>query len=141
MKALTVKPGAADSARVEEGPEPPAARGALLVQALAVGVCGTDLEITAGEYGWAPPGRDRLVLGHESLGRVREAPAGGGPGPGEPVGGVGRRAGPATGSGALRLLRQRRARHVPQRGLPRTRHQGARRLRRPARRARGRVRR
>jgi threonine dehydrogenase-like Zn-dependent dehydrogenase len=41
-----------------------------------VGVCGTDVEIVAGEYGEAPPGADRLVLGHESLGRVREAPAG-----------------------------------------------------------------
>ena len=30
-----------------------------------------------GEYGWAPPGEERLVLGHESLGRVLEAPAGG----------------------------------------------------------------
>jgi threonine dehydrogenase-like Zn-dependent dehydrogenase len=45
------------------------------VQTLAVGVCGTDLEIANGEYGWAPPGRERLVLGHESLGRVLEAPA------------------------------------------------------------------
>jgi glucose 1-dehydrogenase len=25
-----------------------------------------------GKYGWAPPGKDRLVLGHESLGRVLE---------------------------------------------------------------------
>jgi glucose 1-dehydrogenase len=41
---------------------------------LAMGVCGTDLEIVRGQYGWAPPGRERLVLGHESLGRVLEAP-------------------------------------------------------------------
>ena len=34
------------------------------------GVCGTGAEIASGDYGWAPPGRDRLVLGHESLGRV-----------------------------------------------------------------------
>jgi threonine dehydrogenase-like Zn-dependent dehydrogenase len=37
---------------------------------VAVGVCGTDVEIVEGKYGWAPPGRTRLVLGHESLGRV-----------------------------------------------------------------------
>jgi threonine dehydrogenase-like Zn-dependent dehydrogenase len=40
------------------------------VEAVAVGVCGTDAEIVKGMYGWAPRGRTRLVLGHESLGRV-----------------------------------------------------------------------
>ena len=42
----------------------------MLVEALAVGICGTDVEIAEGGYGWPPPGRDRLILGHESLGRV-----------------------------------------------------------------------
>src|SRR5262245_11745675 len=42
----------------------------MLVEGIAVGVCGTDVEIVEGKYGWAPPGRARLVLGHESLGRV-----------------------------------------------------------------------
>jgi threonine dehydrogenase-like Zn-dependent dehydrogenase len=42
------------------------------VEAIAVGVCGTDSEIVEGKYGWAPPGKTRLVLGHESLGRVLE---------------------------------------------------------------------
>jgi len=56
--------------------EPDRAEGAVLVDTLAVGVCGTDIEIVRGAYGWLPPGRDRLVLGHESLGRVAEAPAG-----------------------------------------------------------------
>ena len=37
---------------------------------MAVGVCGTDVEIAEGKYGWAPPGHTRLVLGHESSGRV-----------------------------------------------------------------------
>ena len=44
--------------------------GSVLVEAVAVGVCGTDVEIVEGKYGWAPPGKTRLVLGHESLGRV-----------------------------------------------------------------------
>jgi threonine dehydrogenase-like Zn-dependent dehydrogenase len=48
----------------------------VLVQAHAVGVCGTDREILAGVYGEPPPGRTRLVLGHESVGRVLEAPPG-----------------------------------------------------------------
>jgi threonine dehydrogenase-like Zn-dependent dehydrogenase len=33
-------------------------------------VCGTDREICAFEYGTPPPGRDYLVIGHESLGEV-----------------------------------------------------------------------
>ncbi|HEY4725256.1 MAG TPA: alcohol dehydrogenase catalytic domain-containing protein [Actinomycetota bacterium] len=37
---------------------------------MAVGVCGTDAEIASGSYGWAPPGEEQLILGHESLGRV-----------------------------------------------------------------------
>ena len=47
----------------------------MLVRALALGVCGTDREIVSGSYGWAPPGQKRLVIGHESLGKVQEAPA------------------------------------------------------------------
>ncbi|MGI8449027.1 MAG: alcohol dehydrogenase catalytic domain-containing protein, partial [Streptosporangiaceae bacterium] len=70
MKAVTVTPGTAGSVRLEEVPEPDAALGSVLVEALAVGICGTDAEIAAGDYGWAPPGHDRLILGHESLGRV-----------------------------------------------------------------------
>jgi glucose 1-dehydrogenase len=76
MRALTVTPGRAGSARVTEEPEPEPGPGELLVEGLAVGVCGTDREIAGGGYGWAPAGRDRLVLGHESLGRVRTAPDG-----------------------------------------------------------------
>ncbi len=76
MKALTVVPLTKDSARLDELDEPPESDGPLLVQTLAVGICGTDIEILSGLYGWAPPGRERLVLGHESLGRVLEAPAG-----------------------------------------------------------------
>jgi glucose 1-dehydrogenase len=85
MRAITVLPGKAGSARLEEIAEPLRDEGEVLVQTLAVGVCGTDLEIIQGGYGWAPPGRDRLVLGHESLGRVLEAPAGSGLAPGDLV--------------------------------------------------------
>jgi len=74
MRALTVKPHTAGSAQLDEVPEPPDSDGPVLVETLAVGICGTDLEIIGGDYGWAPPGRDRLVLGHESLGRVAAAP-------------------------------------------------------------------
>jgi threonine dehydrogenase-like Zn-dependent dehydrogenase len=39
---------------------------------LDVGVCGTDREIVAFEYGTPPDGEDHLILGHEALGRVLE---------------------------------------------------------------------
>ncbi len=74
MRALAVRPGHSNSGRLLDVPEPSLADGALLVQALAMGVCGTDIEIIEGRYGWAPPGVDRLIIGHESLGRVVEAP-------------------------------------------------------------------
>ena len=74
MQAVTIAPGRSGSPRLEEVPEPPPEEGAVLVRTLAVGVCGTDRELIEGEYGAAPPGETRLVLGHESLGRVLEAP-------------------------------------------------------------------
>lgn len=70
MKAITVEPKRPGTTRLEEIAEPDAEDGALLVEAIAVGVCGTDAEIVEGLYGWAPQGKTRLVLGHESLGRV-----------------------------------------------------------------------
>ena len=70
MKAITVEPHRPGTARLEDIPEPDVRDGSVLVEAIAVGVCGTDVEIVEGNYGWAPEGRQRLVLGHESLGRV-----------------------------------------------------------------------
>ena len=73
MQAVTVVPGTAGSAKLDDVPEPAADLGSVVVEALAVGVCGTDVEIAGGGYGWAPPGEERLILGHESLGRVVDA--------------------------------------------------------------------
>ena len=73
MRALSVVPGRAGSLTVTEVPEPEfpgSGEHELLVDGLAVGVCGTDREIAAGKYGWAPPLRDRLVLGSESSAAV-----------------------------------------------------------------------
>ena len=64
------------------------------MEGVALGICGTDREIIAGSYGWAPPGRERLVLGHESLGRVRSVPQGSRFAPGDLVVGVVRRPDP-----------------------------------------------
>jgi glucose 1-dehydrogenase len=94
MRALTVQPGIAGTARIDDLPDPTAGADELLVEGLAIGVCGTDREIVAGDYGWAPPGRDRLVLGHESLGRVRHAPPDGDLHDGDLVVGVVRRPDP-----------------------------------------------
>jgi len=74
MRALTVHPGQPGSARLEQVDEPPDSDGTLLVETLAMGICGTDVDIVAGHYGWAPSGRERLILGHESLGRIMDAP-------------------------------------------------------------------
>src|SRR3954470_8781245 len=70
MKAITVEPKKPGTARLEDVAEPDVREGSVLVETIAVGVCGTDIEIVEGAYGWAPQGKTRLVLGHESLGRV-----------------------------------------------------------------------
>jgi threonine dehydrogenase-like Zn-dependent dehydrogenase len=94
MKAITVEPKKPGTARWEEVPEPDPRDGSVLVEAVAVGVCGTDVEIVEGKYGWAPPGRTRLVLGHESLGRVLDPGPTGGLAKGDLVVGIVRRPDP-----------------------------------------------
>jgi threonine dehydrogenase-like Zn-dependent dehydrogenase len=94
VRALGVTPGTAGSARLVDRPEPTAEPDELLVEGLALGVCGTDHEIVAGEYGWPAEGRSDLVLGHESLGRVVTAPPGSGFVPGDHVVGIVRRPDP-----------------------------------------------
>ncbi|HET7655002.1 MAG TPA: glucose 1-dehydrogenase [Acidimicrobiales bacterium] len=93
VRAITVQPGVSGSAELTELDQP-SGDGDVLVRARAMGVCGTDAEIVGGKYGWAPPGRDRLVLGHESLGEVVSAPAGASVGAGELVVGIVRRPDP-----------------------------------------------
>lgn len=94
MRALTVEPGIAGSALVTDVDEPPATDGPVVVETLAIGVCGTDLEICRGDYGTAPAGSSRLVIGHESIGRVLDVPDGTGFAPGDLVVGIVRRPDP-----------------------------------------------
>jgi len=112
MRALTVVPREAGSLQVSEFADPEAGDGEILVDGIAIGVCGTDREIAAGQYGWAPPGEHRLILGHESLGRVREAPPGSGFSPGDLVVGIVRRPDPvpcgACGHGEFDMCRNGR---------------------------------
>ena len=69
MRAVTVIPGQQGSVALTDVPEPPAEDGPIVVQTQAIGICGTDLEIINGEYGISAIGQDRLIIGHESLGR------------------------------------------------------------------------
>jgi len=85
MKALTVIPRTPDSIQLQDLPEPEVLPDEILVELLAVGICGTDREIISGKYGWAPENEDFLVIGHESLGRVIRAPKGSGFQPGDHV--------------------------------------------------------
>ena len=94
MQAITVRPSRPGSAALSDIAEPAPSPGEALVETLAIGICGTDREIIAGNYGEAPPGADRLVLGHESLGRVLTAPAGSGLAAGDLVVGIVRRPDP-----------------------------------------------
>jgi threonine dehydrogenase-like Zn-dependent dehydrogenase len=93
MRALTVQPGHAGTARLENIEEPEASDDLLLVRTRAIGVCGTDAEIVRGEYGVAPAGQ-RLILGHESLGEVVRAPRNSGFAEGDLVVGIVRRPDP-----------------------------------------------
>lgn len=93
MRAMAVTPGVADTAAVVDLNDAPGV-GEVLVEGIAVGICGTDVEIAGGLYGTAPPGSHQLVLGHESLGRVLDAPPGCGLAAGDLVVGIVRRPDP-----------------------------------------------
>ena len=94
MRAITVIPGMPASVALTDMPEPPGEDGPVLVRTQAIGICGTDLEIINGDYGSAPPGQERLIIGHESLGRVIQAEPGSGFAAGDLVVGIVRRRDP-----------------------------------------------
>jgi threonine dehydrogenase-like Zn-dependent dehydrogenase len=94
VKAVTVEPHKPGTTHLEDIPEPDPSGGSVLVEAVGVGICGTDVEIMEGKYGWAPRGRPRLVLGHESLGRVLDPGPGGALQAGDLVVGIVRRPDP-----------------------------------------------
>ncbi len=94
MRALNVVCGREGATTLTDIPEPSPDEGSVLVQTLALGICGTDREIIAGALGKPPEGRTELVLGHESLGRVIEAPEESEFSPGDLVAGIVRRPDP-----------------------------------------------
>lgn len=72
MKAVAVFPDRKDY-RVVDHPEPGIEHATeAKLRILDVGICGTDKEIVAFEYGTPPAGSEYLIIGHESLGEVVE---------------------------------------------------------------------
>ena len=85
MRAFAVFPESGQS-RVIDVDEPQVTTSdEVKLRVLDVGICGTDREIAAGDYGTAPIGVDHLILGHESLAEVVEAGADAGFSPGDLV--------------------------------------------------------
>lgn len=73
MKAVAVFPGTREIKLIEHMAPKVSSPTAAMLRLLDVGICGTDREITAFEYGTPPPGSPYLVIGHESLAEVIEA--------------------------------------------------------------------
>jgi threonine dehydrogenase-like Zn-dependent dehydrogenase len=94
VRAIAVIPGRPETAGLVELPEPAPSEGSLLVRTRLIGICGTDREIAIDGYGAPPPGEQRLVLGHESLGEVLEAPEDSAFKPGDLLAGIVRRPDP-----------------------------------------------
>jgi threonine dehydrogenase-like Zn-dependent dehydrogenase len=70
MKAVGVFPASQKVQLIERDEPEVSAPDEVKLRMVAVGVCGTDREICAFEYGTPPPGSDNFILGHESLGEV-----------------------------------------------------------------------
>src|SRR6266404_1478176 len=75
MKAIAVVPGTQEVRLIEQEAPPVTAPTHVKLRMLDVGVCGTDREICAFQYGTPPDGTEHLVIGHESLGEVVEVGA------------------------------------------------------------------
>jgi threonine dehydrogenase-like Zn-dependent dehydrogenase len=72
MKAISVFPDKKE-VRLIDHPEPVIeSPSQVKLKILDVGICGTDKEIVAFQYGTPPAGSEYLVIGHESLGEVIE---------------------------------------------------------------------
>ncbi|TMB47326.1 MAG: glucose dehydrogenase, partial [Deltaproteobacteria bacterium] len=72
MKAVAVVPGKRQVQLIEQEPPRLGSPTQVGLRMLEVGVCGTDREICAFQYGTPPAGSEHLVIGHESLGQVVE---------------------------------------------------------------------
>ena len=75
MKAVGVFPGSRKIKLVRQARPTMATPTEVKLRMLEVGICGTDREICAFDYGTPPAGSDHMVIGHESLGEVVEVGA------------------------------------------------------------------
>lgn len=80
MRAITIEPKKAGSAKWEEVQEPSVREGSILVEAIAVGVCGTDVEIMEGNTDGRLPARhvSYLATNHSAASWNLTHPAGSG---------------------------------------------------------------
>ena len=74
MQAILLRQNA-KQVELAEIPDPHCQTGQVLVQALETGICGTDREMIQRQIVDVPDNQDYLVLGHEGLGKVVQAPA------------------------------------------------------------------
>jgi threonine dehydrogenase-like Zn-dependent dehydrogenase len=72
MRAVAVNPSTRRVQLIEQEAPRLSAPTDVKLRMLDVGVCGTDREICAFQYGTPPAGHDHLAIGHESLGEVVE---------------------------------------------------------------------
>ncbi|RYY57446.1 MAG: alcohol dehydrogenase [Chitinophagaceae bacterium] len=70
MKAIALKPGTKQVSLIDTDEPQVGAPDEIRMEVLRVGICGTDREQVEGGRSDAPPGMDRLVIGHEMFGRV-----------------------------------------------------------------------
>lgn len=75
MQAVAVYPGEKKFGVIDHAEPGPLGPHEVRLRMLEIGICGTDKEIVAFEYGTPPAGSDYLVIGHESLGEVIETGA------------------------------------------------------------------
>jgi glucose 1-dehydrogenase len=72
MKAIAVTPRIKEVKIINQAEPNIVSPTDVKLRMLEAGVCGTDKEICAFEYGTPPSGSEQLVIGHESLGEVVE---------------------------------------------------------------------
>ena len=72
MKAIAITPGKGNPELIEVQEPQIASPHEIKLQVVNVGICGTDREEVSGGRAEAPRGQEKLIIGHEMLGRVVE---------------------------------------------------------------------
>jgi threonine dehydrogenase-like Zn-dependent dehydrogenase len=72
MKAIAVTPGERSVIIINHAEPKISSPTEVKLRMIEAGICGTDREICAFEYGTPPAGGAQLIIGHESLGEVVE---------------------------------------------------------------------